>query len=141
MITWITTPITTDILRGAAEWERTEHGLRPHRLPGWARAQSSDPQLHLVEAQPSGVRVCFRTAATAIELDAVATRRVYTCLPAQPPGRYDLLVDGSLAGQGSAPGGNTVTIDMSTGTAAHRTGPAGTVSFTGLPDIDKNVEI
>ncbi|MEV0720681.1 GDSL-type esterase/lipase family protein, partial [Asanoa sp. NPDC050611] len=104
-------------------------------------AQSPDPQLHLVEAQPSGVRVCFRTAATAIELDAVATRRVYTGLPAQPPGRYDLLIDGSLAGQSSVPGGNTVTIDMSTGTAAHRTGPAGTVSFTGLPDTDKNVEI
>ncbi len=87
MSTWITTPITTDLLRGAAEWERTEHGLRPHRLPGWARAQSPDPQLQMVEAQPSGVRVCFRTAATAIELDAVATRRVYTGLPAQPPGR------------------------------------------------------
>ncbi|MEV0716910.1 lipase, partial [Asanoa sp. NPDC050611] len=68
MSTWITTPITTGLLRGAVEWERTEHGLRPHRLPGWARAQSPDPQLHLVEAQPSGVRVCFRTAATAIEL-------------------------------------------------------------------------
>src|ERR1700754_991809 len=114
MITWITTPITTDILRGAAEGERTEHGLRPHRLPGWARAQSHDPQLHLVEAQPSGGRVCFRTAATAIELDTVATRRVFTGLPAQPPGRYDLLVDGRLAGRDSVPGGNVVNIDMTT---------------------------
>jgi lysophospholipase L1-like esterase len=141
MSTWITTPITTDLLRGAAEWERTEHGLRPHRLPGWARAQSPDPQLQLVEAQPSGVRVCFRTAATAIELDAVASRRVYIGLPAQPPGVYDLLIDGSLAGQSSVPGGNIVTIDMSTGKAEHRTGPAGTVSFTGLPGTEKNLEI
>ncbi|GIF62171.1 lipase [Asanoa ishikariensis] len=141
MSTWITTPITTSLLRGAAEWERTTHGLRPHRLPGWARAQSPDPQLHLVEAQPSGVRVCFRTAATAIELDAVATRRVYIGLPAQPPGRYDLLIDGSLAGQSSVPGGNIVTIDMSTGTAEHRTGPPGTVSFTRLSGTEKTVEI
>ncbi|GIF78484.1 GDSL-type esterase/lipase family protein [Asanoa siamensis] len=141
MTTWITTPLTTALLRGAAEWERTEHGLRPHRLPGWARAQSPDPQLHMVEAQPSGVRVRFRTAGTAIALDAVATRRVYSGLPAQPPGRYDLLVDGRLAGQGSVPGGNVVTIDLRTGTAAHQAGPAGTVSFTGLPGGDKNVEI
>jgi hypothetical protein len=141
MNTWITTPLTTGLLRGAAEWERTEHGLRPHRLPAWARAQSPDPQLLLVEAQPSGVRVCFRTAATAIELDAVATRRVYTGLPAQPRGLYDLLIDGSLAGQSSVPSGNIVTIDMSTGNAEHRTGPAGTVSFTGLPGTEKDVEI
>ena len=121
--------------------ERTEHGLRPHRLPAWARAQSSDPQLAMVEAQPSGVRISFRTRATAVELDTLATRRVYAGLPARPPGVYDLLVDGRLAGQGSVPGGNTLTIDMATGTIDHLAGPAGTVSFTGLPEAVKDVEI
>ena len=141
MSTWITTPITTGLVRGAAELETTERGLRPHRLPAWARAQGPDPQLHLVEAQPSGVRVSFRTRATAIELDTVATRRVYTGVPAQPPGRYDLLVDGRLAGQETVPGGNALTIDMATGAVDHQAGPSGTVSFTGLPDADKDVEI
>ena len=141
MSTWITTPITAGLVRGAAELEATDRGLRPHRLPAWARAQSPDPQLHMVEAQPSGVRLSFRTRATAIELDTVATRRVYTGLPAQPPGVYDLLVDGRLAGQAGVPGGNTLTIDMAAGTVDRQAGPAGTVSFTGLPDTDKDVEI
>ncbi|GAB3430411.1 SGNH/GDSL hydrolase family protein [Actinophytocola sediminis] len=121
--------------------ERVERGLRPHRLPAWALAQSPDPQLAMVEAQPSGVRISFRTRATAVELDAVATRRVHAGLPARPAGVYDLLVDGRLAGQGSVPGGNTLTIDLSTGTTDHQTGPVGTVSFSGLPDTEKDVEI
>ena len=95
----------------------------------------------MAEAQPSGVRVGFRTRATAVELDALATRRVYAGLPPRPVGVYDLLVDGSLVGQGSVPGGDTLTIDLATGTVAHRAGPAGTVSFPGLPDVEKDVEI
>ena len=138
---WITTPITADLVRGANEVERTERGLRPHRLPAWARAQSPDPQLAMVEAQPSGVRISFRTSATAVELDALATRRVYAGLPSRPPGVYDLLVDGRLAGRGRVPGGNTLTIDMGAGTTDHQAGPVGTVSFTGLPDTVKDVEI
>jgi hypothetical protein len=121
--------------------ERTEHGLRPHRLPAWARAQSPDPQLAAVEVQPSGVRLSFRTRATAVELDTLATRRVYVGMPSRPPGVYDLLVDGHLTGQANVAGGNTLAIDMATGTTEHRTGPVGTVSFTGLPDTAKDVEI
>ena len=128
-------------MRGARELERTGRGLRPHRLPAWARAQTPDPQLAMVEAQPSGVRLCFRTRATAVELDALATRRVHAGLPPRPHGVYDLVVDGHLAGQGSVPGGDTVTVDMATGTAAQVAGPAGTVAFTGLPAADKDVEI
>ncbi|MEU8235479.1 GDSL-type esterase/lipase family protein [Actinoplanes sp. NPDC048967] len=139
--TWITTPLTAELVRGAAELERTEHGLRPHRLPAWARAQTPDPQLAMVEAQPSGVRITFRTRATAVELDTLATRRTYAGLPPRPHGVYDLLVDGRLAGQGSVPGGATLTIDMATGSTEHRPGAVGTVSFTGLPDTDKDVEI
>jgi hypothetical protein len=92
----------------------------------------------MVEAQPSGVRVRFRTRATAIELDALATRRVFAGLPPRPQGVYDLLVDGCLTGQGSVPGGNTLTIDMRTGTADFQAGPTGTVTFTGLPDTDRS---
>jgi hypothetical protein len=47
---------------------------------------------------------------------------------------YDLLVNGRLTGQGSVPGGNTLTIDMGTGTTDRQAGPAGTVSFIALLD-------
>ncbi|WP_406437749.1 GDSL-type esterase/lipase family protein [Streptomyces sp. NBC_01613] len=138
---WITTPVTADLLRGALDVERTEHGVLPHRLPARARAQCTDPQLAMAESQPSGVRLVFRTRATAVELDTLPTKRVYTGAPARPDGVYDLLVDGRPAGRASVTGGNTVTIDLTAGTAERTSGPVGTLRFTDLPDGVKDVEI
>ncbi|MFJ2671682.1 GDSL-type esterase/lipase family protein [Streptomyces sp. NPDC087525] len=138
---WITTPITTDILRGALDLEHTAHGVLPHRLPARARAQYSDGQLAMAESQPSGVRLAFRTGATVMELDVLPTKRVYVGAPPRPDGVYDLLVDGRLAGRASVTGGNTLTIDMTTGTAEHRPGPAGSLRFADLPDGVKDIEI
>ncbi|PJE95800.1 lipase [Streptomyces carminius] len=138
---WITTPVTAGLLRGALDLERTEHGLLPHRLPARARAQCADGQLAMAESQPSGVRLAFRTRATAVELDTRPTKRVHTGAPPRPDGVYDLLVDGRLAGQGTVSGGNTVTVDMATGAAELRPGPAGTLRFTDLPDRAKDIEI
>ncbi|TWG06976.1 SGNH/GDSL hydrolase family protein [Streptomyces brevispora] len=138
---WITTPITAGLLRGALDLERTEHGVRPHRLPARARAQCADGQLAMAEAQPSGVRLVFRTGATAIELDALRTKTAYQGAPPRPDGVYDLLVDGRLAGQRSVTGGNVLMVDMTTGSAETRPGPVGTVRFPGLPEGVKDVEI
>ncbi|GGS14548.1 lipase [Streptomyces aureoverticillatus] len=138
---WTTTPITADLLRGALELERTAHGVLPHRLPARARAQGADAQLAMAEAQPAGVRLVFRTRATAVELDTLPTKRVYVGAPPRPDGVYDLVVDGRLTAQASVGGGNTLTIDMTAGTAEHQPGPAGTARFSGLPDGVKDVEI
>ncbi|MFC0843071.1 GDSL-type esterase/lipase family protein [Streptomyces noboritoensis] len=138
---WITTPVTADLLRGALDVEHTGHGVLPHRLPARARAQNTDGQLAMAESQPSGVRLVFRTRATAIELDTLPTKRVYVGAPPRPDGVYDLVVDGVLAGQASAAGGNTLTIDMTSGSVEHRPGKPGTLRFTGLPDTPKDVEI
>lgn len=138
---WITTPVTAGLLRGALDVEHTEHGVLPHRLPARARAQNTDGQLAMAESQPSGVRLVFRTRATAVEVDALRTKRAYVGAPPRPDGVYDLIVDGRPAGQGSVTGGNVVTVDMMAGTAEQQPGPAGTVRFTGLPDGDKDVEI
>ncbi|MFD7894896.1 GDSL-type esterase/lipase family protein [Streptomyces sp. NPDC059743] len=137
----ITTPATADLVRGALDLERTEHGVLPHRLPARARAQCSDGQLAMAEAQPSGVRLVFRTRATAVELDALRTKMAYEGAPPRPDGVYDLLVDGRLAGQASVTGGNVLMVDMTTGSAETRPGPVGTVRFSGLSDRVKDVEI
>ncbi|MGS0683609.1 GDSL-type esterase/lipase family protein [Nakamurella sp. GG22] len=137
----ISTPISTEILRGAVDLEHTARGVLPHRLPAWVRDQYTDGQLAMVEAQPAGVRVAFNTSATVVELDALATRQVYTGLPARPLGVYDLLIDGRLADQARVEGGDTVTVDMGTGATEYRSGPPGTIRFTGLPDRMKDVEI
>ncbi|MDP9862161.1 MULTISPECIES: GDSL-type esterase/lipase family protein [Streptosporangium] len=139
---WITTPITADILRGFLDLEATAHGLLPHRLPARARRQIPDNQLAMAEAQPSGVRLAFRTRATVIELDTLPTKRIYRGFPAPPDGVYDLLVDGRLTAQATVAGGRVHTIiDMVTQSAELREGPAGTARFTDLPADDKDVEI
>nr|WSY57375.1 GDSL-type esterase/lipase family protein [Streptomyces sp. NBC_00886] len=138
---WTTTPVTADLLRGALDLERTERGLLPHRLPARARQQMPDGQLAMAESQPSGVRLVFRTRATAVELDVVATKRIYVGAPPRPDGVYELLVDGRLVGRAGAAEGDILTIDMAAGTAQTRPGPVETLRFTGLPDDEKDVEI
>ncbi|MFF4218167.1 SGNH/GDSL hydrolase family protein [Streptomyces nondiastaticus] len=138
---WITTPVEARFLRGALDVERTALGVRPHRLPSWARKQFPDPTLAMMEAQPSGVRLAFRTRATAVELDVLHTKTVYKGIPPLPGGAYDLVVDGRPAGRAEASGGNVLTIDLATQAAEMRPGPPGSVRFGGLPAGEKGVEI
>lgn len=137
----ITTPHSDVFIRGAIEIERTSAGLLPHRLPQWARAQCADGQILMVEAQPSGVRLVFRTTASIIELDTLPTKRVYVGLPARPDGVYDLVIDGKLDRQGSVSGGRILRIDPATGAANLEQGGPGTLRFSGLPVREKIVEI
>lgn len=138
---WITTPITSPLLFGALDLEHTPHGVLPHRLPAWARAQIPDGQLAMAESQPSGVRLALRTSATAIELDVLPTKVTYLGAPPRPDGVYDLLVDGHLTGRTSASAGNVRTIDMTTGSEVTRPGPIVTLRFTDLSPEAKLVEI
>lgn len=137
----ITRPVTTDLLRGAVEVEETDRGLLPHRLPAWVRRQFPDAQLLMAESQPSGVRVCLRTAATVLELDGVPTKREYVGAGRRPDGVYDLVVDGAVTGDATMPGGDTLTIDPSNGATALEQGEVGTLRFDGLPAGAKEVEI
>ncbi|MBJ7337490.1 SGNH/GDSL hydrolase family protein [Mycolicibacterium sp.] len=133
--------IAIDLFRGLAELERTERGWLPHRLPASARAQCADPQLIAVEAQPAGVRMVFRTRATAVELDLLRTRTILLGVPDRPDGVVDLLVDGRLTQQMATTGGNVVRIDPTTGHSEIVRGSVATMRFTALPARDKDVEI
>lgn len=135
------TPITATLIRGAAELEQTESGLLPHRLPPWARAQSEDPQLAMVESQPSGVRLVFRTAATTIELDVRRSRVAYAGVPSRPAGVIDLIIDGIPSAEAPTSGGTTITVDMATGERAIEAGPVSTASFDTLSARMKTVEL
>ncbi|GAA4890631.1 SGNH/GDSL hydrolase family protein [Actinomycetospora straminea] len=136
----ITTGITADLVRGAVELERTEHGVLPHRLPARARAQG-DTQIAMAEAQPSGVRIVVHTRATVLELDTLRTRVGYVGMPLRPDGVYDLRVDGELVAQSGTSGGKVLRLDPATGGAQTEPGPVGTVRFDGLADRDKLVEV
>ncbi|MGZ4456923.1 MAG: GDSL-type esterase/lipase family protein [Nocardioides sp.] len=135
------TPLAADLVRGALDLERTEHGLRPHRLPASARRQVTDGQLAMAEAQPSGVRLVLRTRATVLELDVLPTKMAYVGAPPRPDGVYDVRVEGELVAQGVARGGNLLTVDMSTGAMTTEAGPVATVRFEGLAAEAKDVEV
>jgi hypothetical protein len=107
-------PLTPDLVHGALELEPGPRGLQPHRLPAWARAQNSDGQLAMSEAQPAGVRLVLRSRATAIELDVLRTTLAYRGAPPRPDGVYDVLVDGALTRQASVDGGDVLTLEMGT---------------------------
>ncbi|GAA1918873.1 SGNH/GDSL hydrolase family protein [Nocardioides lentus] len=134
-------PLDPALLRGALEVERTDRGLLPLRLPRWVTDQVGDPQLTLSASQPSGVRLALRTAATTLELDVVPTKRSYVGAPPRPDGVHELVVDGRLVAHASVAGGDTVRIDMTTGTHTHERGPAGTLRFADLPPGEKDVEL
>jgi hypothetical protein len=128
------------LVKGALELERTGGGLLPHRLPAWARRQSDDPQLHLVEAQPAGVRLAMRTAATRLELEVLPTKRRYVGAPARPDGWYDVLAGGEVVDRQQAPGGNVLDVDMMTGASTFTAGPPTTLVIA-LPPGETDVEV
>lgn len=136
-----TIPITETIVFGVAELERTERGIQPHRLPARARAQNEDFGFSMAERQPSGARLKFRTAATEIELKVLPTKRVYTGMPARPDGVFDLTIDGVLAQQQSARGGQVMRIDMAPPAMVIEPGDVQVLRFAGLPNQEKLIEI
>ncbi len=134
-------PVTAELFRGAVDIVSTAEGMQPTRLPQWALDQVEDSRLTMAAAQPSGVRLRLRTAATVVEFDVLPTRMVYRGAPPRPVGVFDLFVDGEQARQVSADDGNSVTIDMTTGTSTAESGNPSTLRFDGLPGRDKTVEL
>jgi hypothetical protein len=136
----ISTPLTDDLVRGAAELEATRRGLTPHRLPAWVRRRFPDPQLLSVEAQPSGVRVAFVTTASRIELVTHPTRVVYRGAD-RPRGRIDVLVDGVLHTRDELTGGDSIEVDLTTGASSVHAGPSHRTVVTGLGPQAESVEL
>lgn len=136
----ITTDITTDLVRGVAELERTQRGLKPHRLPAWVRSQNPDPQLLAMEEQPSGVRLAFSTQATRVELVTHPSRVVYRGAD-RPRGCLDIHIDGRPWSVDPLEGGDAFDVDLTTGAAEHVPGPSHTTVLDGLPAGQKRVEI
>lgn len=136
----MTTLISRQYASPIFELEATARGVRPHRLPSWVRSQFPDPQLLAMEAQPSGVKLAFRTRATRIELDSHALRVSYAGTD-RPRGRIDLVVDGTLLRTDGLTAGDEVHMDLLAGTSELRSGPAHLTVFDDLGTNDKEIEI
>ena len=135
-------------VRGAAELESTPGGLRIHRLPAAARAKLPDDFIRMCELQPAGVRLLLRTAATRVELDVRALRTVAVNRwpdapdgPLPDAGRYDLVVDGVVAGSATTDAHGTVRLDYATRRAEVGEAPVSTVVLNGLPGWEADVAV
>jgi len=125
---------------GALEAERTPDGLVLHRLPAWARAQTFDPMLALVETMPAGVRIAMRTDATALELD-VDLKMVQIGDKPAIPAVFDLVVDGKVLESVSTDVGTYLSL-AADGQLVVTPGPTATVRFENLPgDAEAELEV
>ena len=136
----ITTRLTHEFVRGAIELESTDRGVRPHRLPRLIRERFADPQLALMEAQPSGVRIAVRTTAIDISLEVHATRITYRGAR-RARGAIDVMVDDVFHHSHVLTGGDTIEMDVQTGTRTFEPGAPELVTVTDLPAGQKTVEI
>ncbi|WP_042574339.1 GDSL-type esterase/lipase family protein [Rhodococcus sp. MEB064] len=136
----IAAPLTDDLVLGAAELEQVERGVRPHRLPSAVRQRDADPQLAMMEAQPSGVRIATRTTAVEMVVEVHTTRMTYRGVK-RDRGAVDVVIDNSVHQSHVLSGGDTIEIDPTTGTSTVHPGTTESITLTDLPAGEKTIEI
>lgn len=131
------------LLRGALAVERTDAGWLPRRLPLWTTAQYPDQGIEDMVTEPSGVRLAFRSAADAVELDVLTWHPLWPGaeVPLGVRG-FDLVVDGVVRAAGQTDVTGEIEVRDETGAAVERRpGRVGTVRFEGLGQSPKEIEI
>ena len=129
-------------IRGALETVATEAGLLPRRLPLWTAAQS-DASMERQATAGSGVRLAFRSAATAVELDVLTTVPMMAENEPRPDdaGVFVITYDGLVGDTRRAPVGNVLLTDQNRVQVGFRAGESATVRFEQLPAGAKEIEI
>ncbi|MGW4928442.1 GDSL-type esterase/lipase family protein [Agromyces sp. NPDC004153] len=129
------------VIRGAVEVERTDRGLRPHRLPAWARTQVPDPFMRQTSAESAGVRLAFRTAATTLELEVSARRMAPDEASELPPSRYELTSDGAVVAEADAVAGSRYLFSFDDPRGLVVDGAPSTARFAGLAPVEREYEL
>ena len=129
-------------VRGAAEVATGADGaLRPERLPDRLRWQVSDPFLAQTARESAGVRVAFRSDATAIELRVRAMRMVPDTTGPMPLSAYELTADGRAVALVGAAAGSRYVFSFEHPEPEIVLGPETVVRFEGLPGTGREYEL
>ena len=138
----ITTALPSDLVRieGAVDIRVEPGGLRPTRLPDWARAQLPTPFFGLVADAAAGVRLRLSTAATVVELTVEVTSAEVPGVGVLPA-VFDLRVDGQHAARVAARGGNIVRLRDNSAMPEFVPGPTQVVRFDDLSGELKEIEL
>jgi len=127
-------------ITGALDFDRSNHGITPRRLPAWTRPQVP-PFMELMVTQPSGVRLEFATDAETIELEVLLTRMELIGVGAHPA-VFDLVVDGELRESRRDDGGALLRLDLRRpGRPEVVAGASSTLRFDGLGAGGKRCEL
>ncbi|NUR62812.1 MAG: lipase [Catenulispora sp.] len=129
--------------RGALELVTTEAGVLPRRLPQWTVAQYPEASMERQATAGSGVRLAFRTAASAIELDVLTTVPMMAENEPHPDdaGHFEMTVDGTSVGVRKAPVGNVIQLDAFFQECGFVAGTPATIRYDGLGAVPKDIEI
>ena len=125
---------------GALDFDRSDAGLTPRRLPDWTRPQLP-ALMEVMVTMPSGVRLELSTTSRALELDVLLTSL-------EIPGRevagasFDLIANGERVDTQTAKGGNRIVIDLANLANFELVeGEPSTLRFDGLPAGPKECEL
>ncbi len=125
---------------GALDFDRSDAGITPRRLPAWTRPQIPDLFMDFMVTLGSGVRVILRTDSPWIELDAATTGFNVVGSPVRPV-NFDLVVDGTRVARTEDLTGTRLIVDPVTADLKVQQGEPVTVRFDDLGDAMKTVEI
>ena len=128
-------------IRGAVEVERTAHGCIPRRLGAVARSQVPDDFMRQTSAENAGIRLAFRSAASALELEVTATKMVPDATQPVPPSVYELVVDGAIVQAREGVAGSRYLFSFDEPVARVVPGPRTVVRFGGLGPAEKEFEL
>ncbi|HEX3898561.1 MAG TPA: GDSL-type esterase/lipase family protein [Mycobacteriales bacterium] len=132
-------PLVT--IHGAADFDHTERGRSPRRLPAWSRQQVPDALSDVASRMPAGCYIALRTSATVVELDARTTS--LHSPPTDPrPAVFDLVVDGQIGESVAVDDGDRLVVrSLRPLEVAIELGQPAGVRFAGLPEGVKDLEI
>ncbi len=130
------------LIRGAIDFQRSEKGVVPLRLPSKTLDFSPDPSLTMMARMGSGVRLSAITNSPVIELEVEETG--LRMLPGpRLAATFDLYVDGTFHARLKALDGPTVVVDAAQPTRPPviEPGKPSILRFEGLPTRRKQIEI
>lgn len=128
-------------IRGAVALERGTLGIVPRRVRPDQWSRIPDDFMLASVSQCAGVRLAFRTAASAIELTVHATKMVEDEVVPLPGAAYELVVDGDAVQSRTSARGSRFVFSFERPSAYRVPGDVDTLRFDGLGEAVKEVEL
>ena len=123
---------------GAWDYDQRPNGMSPRRLPAWTRPQVPEV-MDVMVRMPSGVRLVFETDANAIAFSFLTTTMGQRS-QSRRPAVFNLEIDGETLAAESL-NGNHIWLEATPGKFEMERGEADEVSFDGLGDHVKTVNL